>query len=107
MLGKLLNAGQTCIAPDYVLLPRADVSRFVDAARAAASRLYPDLPRNAQYSSIVSDRHFARLRALCDDAVALGAQAHVLGSTDGDARSRVMAPVLLTEVDDRMQIMHE
>ena len=107
VLGKLLNAGQTCIAPDYVLLPRADVSRFVDAARAAASRLYPDLPRNAQYSSIVSDRHFARLRALCDDALALGAQAHALGSTDGDAGSRVMAPVLLTDVDNRMQIMHE
>ena len=107
VLGKLLNAGQTCIAPDYVLLPRADVSKFVDAARAAASRLYPDLPRNAQYSSIVSDRHFARLRALCDDAVALGAHAHVLGSADGDTHSRVMAPVLLTDVDNRMQIMHE
>jgi coniferyl-aldehyde dehydrogenase len=106
VVGKLMNAGQTCIAPDYVLLPRARVDAFVEAARAAVARLYPGLPRNPQYSSIVSDRHFARLRALRDDAVAAGAKAHRLGDAD-DASDRAMTPALLTGVDDRMEIMRQ
>ena len=106
VIGKLMNAGQTCIAPDYVLLPRVRVDAFVAAARAAAARLYPDLPRNRQYSSIASDRHFARLAALRDDAVAAGAKAHTLGDAD-DAGRRVMTPALLTGVDDRMDVMRQ
>ncbi len=106
VIGKLMNAGQTCIAPDYVLLPRARVDAFVEAARAASARLYPDLPRNPQYSSIVSDRHFARLSALRDNAVAAGAKAHRLGDVD-DASRRVMTPALLTQVDDGMDVMQQ
>ena len=106
VIGKLMNAGQTCIAPDYVLLPRERVDAFVAAARAAAARLYPDLPRNRQYSSIASDRHFARLAALRDDAVAAGAKAHTLGDAD-DAGRRAMTPALLTGVDDRMDVMRQ
>jgi len=106
VIGKLMNAGQTCIAPDYVLLPRAHVDAFVEAARASTARLYSDLPRNPQYSSIVSDRHFARLAALRDAAVAAGAKVHRLGDAD-DASRRVMTPALLTEVDDRMDVMQQ
>jgi coniferyl-aldehyde dehydrogenase len=104
VVGKLMNAGQTCIAPDYVLLPRERLDAFVEAARAAAARLYPDLPRNPHYSSIVSDRHFSRLTSLRDDALAAGATAQRLGDAD-DASRRVMTPALLTGVDDRMEIM--
>ena len=107
VLGKLLNAGQTCIAPDYVLLPRAMVRPFVDAAREAATRFYPGLPLNEQYSSIISERHYARLRALRDDAVAMGAKAYPLGTPVDDANLRTISPVILTDVDDRMQIMRE
>jgi coniferyl-aldehyde dehydrogenase len=107
VIGKLMNAGQTCIAPDYVLLPRARVDAFVEGARAAAARLYPDLPRNPQYASIASERHFARLTMLRDDAVAAGAKVHRLGDADDDANGRVMTPVLLIDVDDRMEIMRQ
>jgi coniferyl-aldehyde dehydrogenase len=107
VLGKLLNAGQTCIAPDYVLLPRQHVQAFVEKARAVAARLYPGLPRNPQYSSIISDRHHARLRALRDDAIAAGANAYVLGETDEVENSRVLSPTLLTHVDDRMDVMQQ
>jgi coniferyl-aldehyde dehydrogenase len=107
VLGKLLNAGQTCIAPDYVLLPRVQLGAFVDAARDAATRLYPGLPLNAQYSSIISERHYARLRGLRDEAVAMGAKAHPLGVAVDDANARTIAPVVLTDVDDRMQVMRE
>ncbi|MET0230055.1 MAG: coniferyl aldehyde dehydrogenase [Rhodanobacteraceae bacterium] len=107
VLGKLLNAGQTCVAPDYALVPRAQLAAFVDAARVAAAKLYPSLPRNPQYASIVSDRHFARLVTLRDDAVALGATVHALGSSGDDAARRLLAPVVLTNVDEHMQVMHE
>jgi coniferyl-aldehyde dehydrogenase len=107
VLGKLLNAGQTCIAPDYLLLPRSQVPAFIEAARAATARLYPQLPANAQYASIASDRHFARLAALRDDAVAAGASAHVLTDLHDDSAARVFAPTLLSGVDDRMQVMQQ
>ena len=107
MVGKLMNAGQTCIAPDYVLLPRARMQSFIDEARAVAERLYPGLPTNPQYSSIASARHDARLRALRDDAIAAGAREHVLGASAGDAATRTLAPILLSGVHDGMQVMQQ
>jgi coniferyl-aldehyde dehydrogenase len=107
VLGKLMNAGQTCIAPDYVLLPRAQVQPFIAAARVAATHLYPNLPLNPEFSSLATNRHYARLRALRDDAVAAGATAHALGTSVDDAGARVLSPVLLTDVDDRMQVMQQ
>jgi coniferyl-aldehyde dehydrogenase len=90
-----------------VLLPRAQVTAFVAAARRATKRLYPDIPGTAQYAGIVSDRHYARLRALRDDAIAAGATAHALGAPVDDANARILAPVLLTGVDDRMEVMRQ
>jgi len=107
VLGKLLNAGQTCIAPDYVMLPREQVSRFVELATAAASRLYPLFDSNEQYASIASDRHFERLSALRDDAVEAGATAHVLGSPPAASTPRIFAPTLLCNVDQDMDVMHQ
>ncbi len=108
VLGKLLNAGQTCIAPDYVLLPAARMQRFVDEARAVVDRLYPDLPGNSQYASIASERHHARLCALRDAARDAGATVHVLGAAAGPVDAvRRLAPTLLTGVDDSMAVMRE
>ncbi len=73
MSGKLLNAGQTCIAPDYALVPGDRVDAFVAAARAAAARLYPSYAANPDYTAIINERHFLRLTALIDDARAKGA----------------------------------
>jgi coniferyl-aldehyde dehydrogenase len=106
-VGKLLNAGQTCIAPDYVLLPRGQVDAFVQATRERVRALYPQFAANAQYASIVTDRQYARLSALRDDAVAAGATAHALVETAPDAATRVLPPVLLTGVDDRMAVMQQ
>jgi len=105
VLGKLLNAGQTCIAPDYVLLPRARVQEFIDGARAAVGRLYPQLAANAQYTGIASERHHARLCELRDAAVEHGAVVHELA--EAPANARVIAPALLTGVDDRMGVMQQ
>jgi coniferyl-aldehyde dehydrogenase len=105
VLGKLLNAGQTCIAPDYVLLPREREQEFISIARAVVARLYPDLATNRQFAGIASERHHVRLCALRDEAIATGAVAHVLAEAPADAR--VLAPTVLTGVDDRMAIMQQ
>src|SRR6185437_3639142 len=107
MFGKLVNAGQTCIAPDYVLLPRARMGEFIDAARAATARLYPDLARNPQYASTATDRHYARLSVLRDEAHAAGATVEALSDAAPDPTRRLLPPVLLTNVHDDMAVMRE
>ena len=108
LFGKLVNAGQTCIAPDYVLLPRAQVADFVAAARATAGRLYPKLGENEQYTTIVSDRQYQRIAALRDGAVAAGARAVALGDeATSNTQPRRLLPVLLTGVNDTMSVMQE
>lgn len=107
VLGKLVNAGQTCIAPDYVLLPRTDVERFVSAAQAVTARLYPDFADNRQYASIATDRHYQRLVALRDDAVRTGARSEALSAVADRPEHRLFTPVLLTGVRDDMPVMQE
>ncbi len=107
VFGKLVNAGQTCIAPDYVLLPRARVADFVAAAGRVVEQMYPQLERSTQYASIVSDRQYQRLVALRDDALAAGAQVHALGGASEDAARRLLPPQLLSKVSDTMAVMRE
>lgn len=107
VFGKLVNAGQTCIAPDYVLLPRARIPDFVDAATRVMSRMYPRLAQSTQYASIVSDRQYQRLVALRDDALAAGARVHSLSEAADDPARRLLPPQLLSEVDDGMAVMRE
>ncbi|TAN15498.1 MAG: coniferyl aldehyde dehydrogenase [Rhodanobacter sp.] len=107
VFGKLVNAGQTCIAPDYVLLPRARVAEFIELAGKAVARMYPQLERSTQYASIVSDRQYRRLVALRDDALAAGAHAHPLGEATADSARRLLPPQLMTDVDDGMAVMRE
>lgn len=106
LVGKLLNAGQTCIAPDYVLLPRERIDEFVATARGIAARLYPDFAGNPQYASIVSERQHARLVRLRDEALAAGARAEVL-LEGSNAATRRLAPTLLTGTTDDMAVMQE
>ncbi|MEO8777939.1 MAG: coniferyl aldehyde dehydrogenase [Rhodanobacter sp.] len=107
MLGKLVNAGQTCIAPDYVLLPRAQVPAFIELAGRTVAQLYPQLQQNTQYASIVSDRQYQRLVGLRDSAVAAGAQLHTLGDATEDAGRRLLPPQLVSRVSDDMPVMQQ
>ncbi|WP_266171010.1 coniferyl aldehyde dehydrogenase [Dyella subtropica] len=107
LVGKLFNAGQTCIAPDYVLLPRARMPEFVATARNVASRLYPALQDNAQYASIVSDLQYQRLANLRDNALRDGARAEPLGDVRDQPTRRRLMPVILTGVNDDMTVMQE
>jgi len=106
MWGKCLNAGQTCIAPDYVLLPESAESAFVAAARDEVRRLYPSGAASADYSAIVSDAHYRRLTAWAEEARQQGANLIPLGDGLSDV-SRKMPPVILTHVEDGMRVMQE
>jgi coniferyl-aldehyde dehydrogenase len=109
MIGKLNNAGQVCIAPDYVCVPRESRAAFVDLARAWVARAYPDVVANPDYTSMISERHAARMHELMADAAAQGAAIIPLGwSVDASgANGRIVGPTLLLDADERMRAMRE
>ncbi|MCC5884378.1 MAG: coniferyl aldehyde dehydrogenase [Halomonas sp.] len=102
--GKSLNAGQTCIAPDYVLVPRARIEAFTMALRQAMLSFYPKLEDNPDYTSIINERHLERLGGYLEDAVRKGARAvHIHDQGQG----RRMPLALLLDVSDDMRVMQE
>ena len=109
LVGKLMNAGQTCIAPDYALVPAARLREFVDAARRVVAACYPDPLHSPDYSSIIDARHFARLAGYIDEARAQGAEVIVLGPSGAapDAGTRRIPPTLLVGAPDACRVMRE
>ena len=108
LFGKCLNAGQTCIAPDYVLLPRAQEQAFAKAAQAVVGRLYPTLLNNPDYTSIISPRHIERLNGYLHDAVARGAMVLPISPANESLEgSQKIAPTLIANVSNDMRVMHE
>lgn len=97
MTGKLLNAGQTCVAPDYVLLPRGMEAQFISLARDWVAKHYPKLDANADYSYIINDRQYQRLAEGLAAAQAAGAVLHPLSEARPDAARRLMPPMIVTE----------
>ncbi len=109
MYGKSYNAGQTCIAPDYVLVPKGRENAFVEECRAAFSRMFPDLSGNPDYTSIVNERHYERLKGYLEDARRGGAKLVELNpkGEELDASGRKMAPVLVLDPKDDSVVLQE
>ena len=107
--GKLANAGQTCVAPDYVLIHEDDIDAFVAAYDKAVAALYPDGPASNDYTSIINDHHYARLTGLIEDARAKGARIMEVGVRPDEARGRphTMPPTVVVGAKDEMPIMQE
>ncbi|HCK91884.1 MAG TPA: coniferyl-aldehyde dehydrogenase [Gammaproteobacteria bacterium] len=106
-LGKCLNAGQTCIAPDYILCPREIVNELREALADSFYTMYPTQAENDDYTAIISQSHFNRLQKLLQDAIEKGADVHSL-SSDTDFCSTSKIPLtLLTNTTDNMNIMQE
>jgi coniferyl-aldehyde dehydrogenase len=110
--GKLINAGQTCIAPDYMLVPRDQVERFVQLLRTSMTSLYPTFRSNPDYSGIISERHLNRLRELIQDARSQGATVIEIepagdGAVAVAVAGRQLAPTVLLDVTDGMRVMNE
>jgi coniferyl-aldehyde dehydrogenase len=109
MAGKTYNAGQTCVAPDYVLLPAGSRDAFVDACKTAVAKLFPTFEKNPDYTSLVNDKHYARVRSYVDDAKARGARVVEINPSAEtlDTASRKMAPTLVLDPTDEMLCMQE
>jgi coniferyl-aldehyde dehydrogenase len=107
LYAKFVNAGQTCLAPDYVFLPEAARDRFVAAAERIMPERYPD-PNDGSYTSVIDDKSYRRLRMTLDDAAAKGATLVPLvpNASFNDAL-RIIPPHLVLDVTDDMMIMQE
>jgi coniferyl-aldehyde dehydrogenase len=108
LFGKCLNAGQTCVAPDYVLVPEERVEGFMRAARESVARMYPKLGESPDYTAIVNARHRERLAALLAEARARGATLVSLApggeSLEGSPK---LAPVLVLGAPEDTRLMRE
>ncbi|HXJ33434.1 MAG TPA: coniferyl aldehyde dehydrogenase [Candidatus Eisenbacteria bacterium] len=107
LYAKFLNAGQTCLAPDYLLVPEAKRDAFVAAAKRIMPERYPD-PNQPSYTSVIDDKSYKRLRATLEDARQKGAQVISLvpGATFND-QLRKIPPHMVLDVTDDMVIMQE
>lgn len=109
LTGKLYNAGQTCLAPDYVFVHESKQEEFVRIAIEVAKELYPNWAGNQDYTKIVNAAHYDRLIGIVRDAKERGARAVALGfPAEGCSReNRVFAPILLQGVNEEMLAMRE
>jgi coniferyl-aldehyde dehydrogenase len=110
MNGKTLNAGQICLAPDYVLAPADQIGGFVAAAKSAVGHMFPTIRDNPDYTAVVADRHYARLTGYVDDARAKGAEIVEINPSGEDLRQqphRRIAPTLILNPTDDMKVMQE
>lgn len=104
--GKCFNAGQTCIAPDYVLLPRTVLDAFVAGARNSFARRYPSLDNNPDVTSVVNERQFNRLQAIVADARERGARVIECAPAPQNGR-RVLPLTLLIDPPADSRAMQE
>jgi coniferyl-aldehyde dehydrogenase len=106
---KLLNAGQTCIAPDYAYVPEESVQAFAEKVRTHMRRMFGTEPANKDYTSIISDRHYARLEALVADAAAKGAKVLQWAKADDPnwKAKRKFPPTLVIGATPEMSLMQE
>ena len=104
--GKSFNAGQTCVAPDYVLCPHHRMDAFIEAYRRSFKQMYPRLD-TGDYTSIINEQHHRRLSNLIDDAKNKGAHIHTMAESVQGNDHRRMPPHIVTNVKDNMDMMHD
>lgn len=106
--GKLVNSGQTCIAPDYVFVHAQQVDEFITLYKTAATKMYfkAESEINTEaYGKIINPKHFERLNHLVSDALTKGAT--LSWASDADAQTQTFNPIVLTNVPDGAKVMDE
>jgi coniferyl-aldehyde dehydrogenase len=108
LAGKLLNAGQTCIAPDYALVPRAQVPAFVESAKRQAQEMYPAGLDDADYCSIINARQYERLAGYIEQARSADTAIVPLfnGAGHNDSKRR-LAPAIAINPSPDLDLMRE
>jgi coniferyl-aldehyde dehydrogenase len=107
---RMVNGGQVCMCPDYVLVPDESLNAFVEGVMTQWRRDFPRILTNGDYTSVVSERHFDHVVGLIGDAVARGAthRCHVpSGETLPDRASRKIPPTILTDVAHDAKVNRE
>ncbi len=106
--GKLVNSGQTCIAPDYVFIQETNLEEFISLYRAAATKMYFKTPEKIDhhvYGKIVSPKHYKRLKGLVDEAIDKGARIDWGGTFE--EQDQTIYPVILSKVPNEAKVMEE
>lgn len=110
MAGKTMNAGQICLAPDYVFLPEESRDEFVAAAQKSVAKMFPTIKDNPDYTSIVNERHFERLNGYLEDAKEKGAnivEINPAGEDFSQQEHHRIPPTLVLDPTDDMKIMQD
>ena len=110
MFGKTMNAGQICLAPDYVVVHKDQKDDFIKETKDAVSEYFPDIKDNDDYTSIINEKHYDRLKALLDDAVEKGANIDEINPSNEDFSQQEffkIPPTIVTNTTDDMKIMQE
>ena len=110
MFGKTLNAGQICLAPDYVIIHKDKKEEFITEAENAIKGFYPDIKDNEDYTSIINERHYNRINSLIDDAKEKGANVHQINPSNEDFTQQEfykIPPTIITNTSDDMRVMNE
>jgi coniferyl-aldehyde dehydrogenase len=110
MAGKTMNAGQICLAPDYVMAPADQVATFVKEATAAVTTMFPTIKDNPDYTAVIAERHYERIKSYVDDARAKGAEIIEINPADEDfsqQEHRKIPPTLILNPTDDMKVMQE
>ena len=107
--GKLLNGGQLCLSPDYVVVPNELEEQLIARVIHETESMYPNITENEDYAGVINERHFARLQNYIDDAVAKGAKLTIVGAdkTRASKDNRRMPLHILQNVNENMLVMHE
>ncbi len=110
MAGKMMNAGQICLAPDYVFVPSEKMQAFVESSKKAVAKMYPTLLDNKDYTSVVNERHYERIKGYVSEAQALGAEVVEINPADEDFRqqpSHKIPPTLVLNPSDESAVMQD
>ena len=110
MRGKTMNAGQICLAPDYLMLPKGKSDEFAKASNEAVSEMFADLKYNEDYTSVINERHYERINELVSDAKEKGAEVIQINPADEDFEQQELhkiPPTLVLNPTDEMKIMQE
>ena len=110
MAGKMLNAGQICLAPDYVFVPRDRMSEFVESSKRSVAKMYPTLLDNPDYTSVVNERHFERINGYVEEARERGVEVVEINPANEDFRQQSahkIAPTFLIDPPEDSAVMQE
>jgi coniferyl-aldehyde dehydrogenase len=106
--GKGVNAGQTCVAPDYILCPRSRIEDLTQALHQQFAQMYPCLRDNADFTQVINPRQYQRLQSYLTDAEEKGARILPVNPANEDlSGTRIIAPTLLLDVTDDMKVMQD